>query len=139
MARAAGWPRTARQRPWRRCRRWSERLRALYAGSDDDTTKRTRKAALMTELRADYATLKATRWAGFAGYDGWFARANNAALGVQAAYNELVPGFEGLLQAEDGDYSRFYDAVRALAALPALERRKRLNPQPRTIPSQTPQ
>ena len=118
---------------------YRERLRALYAGSDDDTTKRTRKAALMTELRADYATLKATRWAGFAGYDGWFARANNAALGVQAAYNELVPGFEGLLQAEDGDYSRFYDAVRALAALPAAERRKRLNPQPRTIPSQTPQ
>ena len=39
----------------------------------------------MAELRADHATLKATRWAGFAGYDGWFARANNAALGVQAA------------------------------------------------------
>ena len=89
----------------------------------------------MAELRADHATLKATRWAGFAGYDGWFARANNAALGVQAAYNELVPGFEGLLQAEDGDYIRFYGTVRALAALPAAERRARL----KNFPSPNPQ
>jgi len=106
--------------------RYRERLQQVYASSDDDANKRTRKAALMAELRADYVTLKAARWAGFAGYDGWFERANNASLGVQAAYNELVPGFEGLLQAEDGDFSRFYAAVRTLAALPAAERRARL-------------
>ena len=114
--------------------RYRESLRQVYAGSADDATKRLHKAALMAELRADHATLKATRWAGFAGYDGWFARANNAALGVQAAYNELVPGFEGLLQAEAGDYTRFYAAVRALAALPAAERRARLRTFPSPIP-----
>ena len=48
----------------------------------------------MTQLRADYAALKAERWDGFAGYDAWFERANNAAFGVLAAYNELVPHFE---------------------------------------------
>ena len=115
--------------------RYRESLRQVYAGSDDEASKRTRKAALMAELRADYVTLKTARWAGFAGYDGWFARANNAALGVQAAYNELVPGFEGLLQAEGGDYIRFYETVRALAALPAAERRARL----KNFPSPNPQ
>ena len=106
--------------------RYREQLQQVYASSDDDAAKRTSKTALMAELRADYANLKAARWAGFAGYDGWFERANNASLGVQAAYNELVPGFEGLLQAEGGDFSRFYDTVRTLAALPAAERRARL-------------
>jgi len=120
--------------------RYRERLQRLYASKNDDTAKRTKKAALMAELRADHATLKAGPWAGFAGYDGWFARANNAAFGVQAAYNELVPGFEQLLQAEGGDYTRFYEAVRALAALPAAERRKRLNAVSlNTTPSPTPQ
>lgn len=120
--------------------RYRERLREAYAGDGDEAARRARKAALMAGLRADYAQLKATRWAGFAGYDGWFERANNASFGVLAAYNELVPGFESLLQAEGGDYSRFYDAVRALAALPAAERRKRLNAVTSNItPSQTPQ
>jgi len=113
--------------------RYRERLQQVYTSSDDDTAKRIRKAALMAELRADYANLKAARWAGFAGYDGWFARANNASLGVQAAYNELVPGFESLLQAEGGDLTRFYAAVRALAALPAAQRRARLRASPSPI------
>jgi predicted aminopeptidase len=108
--------------------RHRERLRQVYAGPGDEAARRAGKAAVMAELRAEYAQLKATRWAGFAGYDGWFARANNAAFGVLAAYNELVPGFEQLLQAEGGDFTRFYAAVRALAALPAAERRARLNP-----------
>ena len=54
----------------------------------------------MPAMRADYAALKAERWGGFAGYDGWFARANNASFGVLAAYNELVPAFERLFERE---------------------------------------
>ena len=42
--------------------------------------------------------MKRERWNGFAGYDGWFARANNATFGVLAAYNELVPAFERLFE-----------------------------------------
>ena len=106
--------------------RYREQLLQVYASPADDATKRQRKAELMAALRAEHAELKATRWGGFAGYDGWFARANNASLGVLAAYNELVPGFERLLQAEGGDFTRFYAAVRALAVLPPAERRARL-------------
>ena len=62
----------------------------------------------MAQMRAEYATLKATRWGGWAGYDAWFARANNATLGVLAAYNELVPDFERLFDRSGGDFERFY-------------------------------
>jgi predicted aminopeptidase len=54
------------------------------------------------------------------------ARANNAAFGAQAAYDELVPGFEALFEREGRDWQRFYDAVKKLASLPKEERRKAL-------------
>jgi predicted aminopeptidase len=103
-----------------------DRLDALYASDLSDAAKRERKAALMAELRAEHARLKAERWGGFAGYDAWFERANNASLGVLAAYNELVPGFERLFVAEGRDFTRFYAAVARLAALPQAERHARL-------------
>jgi predicted aminopeptidase len=102
--------------------RYRARLDALYRSAGGDAEKRAGKAALMAELRAEYATLKATRWDGFAGYDGWFARANNASLGVLAAYNEWVPQFERLFEREGRDFTRFYAAVRHLAGLPKAER-----------------
>jgi predicted aminopeptidase len=98
-------------------------LDRLYASSASDTEKRARKAALFAALRADYVTLKAERWGGFSGYDGWFARANNASLGVLAAYNELVPAFLRLFEREGGDFGRFYAEVRRLATLDPAERR----------------
>ena len=75
----------------------------------------------MQRFRQDYATLK-TSWGGFAGYDGWVARANNASFGAQAAYDDLVPGFLALFEDEDRDWPSFYAAVKALAALPQAER-----------------
>jgi predicted aminopeptidase len=102
--------------------RYRDRFEALYAADAPEAAKRQAKAALMAELRAEYATLKAGRWGGFAGYDGWFERANNASLGVLAAYNELVPGFERLYEREGRDFPRFYAAVARLAALPKAER-----------------
>ncbi len=101
-------------------------LLALYAGPASDEDKRRGKQALMADMRRDYAVLKATRWNGFAGYDGWFERANNAAFGVQAAYTELVPQFERLFEREGGDFDRFYAEVKVLAALPKEQRRARL-------------
>ena len=101
-------------------------LLAVYASGADEVTRSARKAEVMAALRADYTAMKTQRWAGFAGYDGWFERANNASLGVLAAYNELVPDFERLFQAQGGDFPRFYAAVRALAELPKDERRARL-------------
>ena len=50
----------------------------------------------------------------------------NASFGAQAAYDELVPGFEALFEREGRDWKRFYDAARRLAALPREERHKQL-------------
>ena len=106
--------------------RYRERLDALYRSSANDADKRTGKAALMAEMRSEYAALKAGRWAGFAGYDAWFERANNASFGVLAAYNEWVPNFERLFEREGRDFKRFYAEVQRLAALPKAERQATL-------------
>jgi predicted aminopeptidase len=102
-------------------------LLAAYATPGDEALRRARKAAVMAELRTDYAAMKAERWQGYAGYDDWFARANNASLGVLAAYNELVPDFERLFEREGGDFTRFHAAVRTLARLPRDQRRAALS------------
>ena len=110
--------------------RYRDRLQALYRSGASDDAKRADKAALMAEMRAEHATLKATTWRGpngpYTGYDPWFERSNNAALGVLAAYNDLVPHFERLFEREGRDFPRFYAAVQRLAALPKAERQATL-------------
>lgn len=106
--------------------RYRERFDALYDGPASEADKRTGKAALLAEMRADHETLKREHWGGYSGYDGWFARANNASLGVLAAYNELVPNFERLFEREGRDFTRFYGEVKRIAALPMVERRNAL-------------
>jgi predicted aminopeptidase len=102
--------------------RYRDRLQALFASAASEADKRAGKAALIAELRADYARLKTERWGGFAGYDGWFERANNASFGVLAAYNEQVSEFERLFERQGRDFARFHAEVRRLAALPKAER-----------------
>ncbi len=104
---------------------YRDRLNALYSSDATDAGKRHGKAELMRQLRMDYAQIKAERWNGFVGYDGWFERANNASFGVLAAYNELVPQFERLFERESKagrDFERFYAEVARLAALPKAQR-----------------
>ena len=84
------------------------------------------KKIAMKRFRDDYAQLR-TSWGGYAGYDPWVARANNAAFGAQAAYDDLVPGFEALFEREGRDWQHFYDAVKRLARLPQDERHAFLN------------
>jgi predicted aminopeptidase len=107
-------------------RRFRKRLETLYASGDSDAVKRERKAQIMSELHAEYAALKAERWNGYGGYDAWFERANNAALGVLAAYTGLVPQFERLFEHDGRDFERFYADVKRLARLPKDERRATL-------------
>jgi predicted aminopeptidase len=102
--------------------RYRDRLQALFSSTASAADKRAGKAALMTELRADYARMKSERWGGFAGYDGWFERANNASFGVLAAYNEQVPEFERLFERQGRDFARFHAEVKRLASLPKAER-----------------
>lgn len=101
-------------------------LDQVYRGPGTDDDKRAGKARALAHLREGMAELKAARWGGYAGYDAWVARANNASLGVQGAYNELVPQFERLFERGGGDFDRFYAEVRRLAALPRDERRAAL-------------
>jgi len=78
----------------------------------------------MDAFRRNYEVLK-TQWGGYAGYDLWVAKANNASFGAQAAYDELVPQFEALY-ARQGSWQKFYDACKALAKLPREQRRAAL-------------
>ena len=106
--------------------RYRDELARLYASAQGDDAKRAEKAAILARLRADYAAMKATRWNGYAGYDTWFAQANNAAFGVLASYTGLVPAFERLFEREGRDFPRFYAEVRRLAALPSRDRQAAL-------------
>jgi len=106
--------------------RHREQLAALYGSAATDDAKRRDKAALMARLKADYEELKAGRWGGFSGYDGWIARANNASFAVLAAYTELVPQFERLFERQGRDFDSFYAEVRRLAAMPRQQRRTAL-------------
>ncbi|MCR6480262.1 aminopeptidase [Variovorax sp. ZS18.2.2] len=83
------------------------------------------KKAAMADFRARYAELK-KGWPGprQGAYDGWVARANNAAFGAQGAYDDLVPAFEALFEREGRDWPRFYTEVRRIAALPTMEERR---------------
>lgn len=103
-----------------------EQLKAIYEDADlPDDSKLQRKAVAMEDFRQRYAQLKAG-WNGFAGYDPFVARANNASFAAQAAYDEWVPAFEALFEREGRDFARFYDAVRALARQPKEDRRAAL-------------
>ena len=105
------------------------RLGALYAqaasANSDQAFLSATKQDIMKDFRLDYEQLKMA-WGGYSGYDTWVAGANNAALGAQAAYGELVPGFEALFELEGQDWRRFYEAVRQLAKMPATERTRAL-------------
>ena len=85
------------------------------------------KTIAIEDFRKRYAGLRAS-WGGptrtMTGYDRWVAQANNASFGAQAAYDELVPGFEALFEREGGNWRAFYDAVKRLATMPADERQK---------------
>lgn len=107
--------------------RYRDQLAALYGSAATDDEKRREKAALMARLKAEFEELKAGRWGGFPGYDGWIARANNASFAVLSAYNELVPQFERLFERQGRDFDRFYAEVRRLAALPKPRRREELD------------
>jgi predicted aminopeptidase len=117
----------ARRRDFRALtQRYRDQLDALFKSDKPDADKRAGKAALMQQMRDDYARLKAERWGGYNGYDAWFLNANNASLGVQSAYTALVPAFQRLFEREGSDFERFYAEVKRLAALPRDERRATL-------------
>jgi predicted aminopeptidase len=106
-----------------------KRLEQIYEDEQGLPERESMKQAAFEDFRHRYAQMKAS-WGADAtrlrGYDRWVEGANNASFGAQAAYDELVPGMEALFEREGGDWTRFYDAAKALAALPKSERHKLL-------------
>jgi predicted aminopeptidase len=97
-------------------------LRRVYEKTDEDIEdRRILKAAALKDFARRYAELKAG-WGGYAGFDRWADKINNATLGAMSAYDALVPGFEALFEKSDHDWPRFYAAVQQLAQLPEAER-----------------
>jgi len=85
---------------------------------------RQKKQGILEDLRKDYGQLKA-EWNGNTDYDEWFGReVNNAQLNSVAAYYDLVPGFERLLELNGSDLEKFYEAADRLASKPKRERQQ---------------
>jgi predicted aminopeptidase len=119
-------------------RAWRAKLDALYRGDLPEADKRARKAQLYAGMRADYDAMKNEKWGGYKGYDRWFANANNAALGAQAAYDDQVGAFERLFAAQGSDFDRFYAEVRRMATLPRKERDAAMAPYRDPVPVAAP-
>ncbi len=116
-----------RELTWRTRRELAYLYESKPASSEQAAAQRIAKEQVMQRFRADYAVLKkdwVTAGAGFDGFDRWVAQANNASFGVQAVYDELVPGFEALFEQQGRNWQRFHAAVAELARLPKEERRR---------------
>jgi predicted aminopeptidase len=99
-----------------------DKLVTLYKSPLDDAAKRDGKARIFDGLRQEYAALK-VEWGGYTGYDRWFDQPlTNAHLAAVATYQQWVPAFTALLAQSDGDWDKFYAAVRRIGDLPPAER-----------------
>jgi len=94
------------------------KLRVIYASKQPMEELRAAKREAFTQLRADFAALRAG-WGGHAPYEAWFDQdINNAHLASIATYFVCVPGFERELESVKGDLPAFYRRVRQLAKMP---------------------
>jgi predicted aminopeptidase len=107
------------------------RLAQVYASGAARQTKLRRKRQLFAELAADIRALEHRLQVHSSVYDDWIAAGlNNAQLASVSTYYDCVPGFERLLQRENGDLPRFYDAARELAREPRSTRDDQLCSRP---------
>jgi predicted aminopeptidase len=102
-------------------------LQTVYEQETEDAAKLRGKQAVFDGLRSDYLLLKQT-WGGFSGYDRWFTEPlTNAHLAAVGAYNDRLPAFRALFEASGSQMPAFYEAARALGALPPAQRNARLD------------
>ncbi|HEU0276843.1 MAG TPA: aminopeptidase [Rhodanobacteraceae bacterium] len=98
-------------------------LEALYASHASDADKLAGKTRIFAQLRQRYAHLRDTEWHGYTGYDHWFATPlSNAKLVPFGLYDRGVPAFAALFKRCDGNWRRFYQAVRHLGGESAAAR-----------------
>ena len=97
-------------------------LSRLYGSTLPAPEMRIEKNREFGRLKFEYQNLRA-RWAGFSGYDAWFARPlDNARLASVATYHDCVPGLQREL-ATAGSLPAFYARAEALAKLTREARR----------------
>jgi len=101
---------------------YRDKLSALYEKEITPAAMRSEKIQLQNRLREEYQELK-REWQAYSGYDGWFSRSlNNAQLSTVGSYNDLVPFFNNLLEQSGQDLALFYQEVKRVAELNAVER-----------------
>jgi predicted aminopeptidase len=105
-----------------------EQLRAVYADPRAPAAVRLqRKAAVIRELRENYAKMQARWGARPSEDDAWITEPiNNAKLNTISAYHDLKPAFEALLAAQGGDLEKFYRAAENLSKMPLEQRHQTL-------------
>jgi len=104
-----------------------ERLQSLYTSGQTKAQMRVGKAAEFERLRGEYQVLRSSQWAGDGRYDAWmYGPLNNAKLLPFGLYDQWQPAFAALFVEVNGDWPRFYAAVKALGELPDDQRQKRL-------------
>lgn len=110
--------------------RTRERLRGIYDASKKLplAERRALKAAEIARFRQEAMALQ-QRWPQLRGLRRWFEEpVTNARLNTIAAYYELVPAFERLLEKNGGDADAFFREVKAISRLPKQARRAALMP-----------
>jgi len=105
---------------------YRDKLAAVYASPIPAEDMRRRKAEVFQQLAAELETLES----GY-GYRSKLAEElaegpNNARLASLATYYDCVPGFQRVLEAQQHDLPRFFDAVRELAKLTREQRHAQL-------------
>ena len=125
--------------------RYRVRLEQTYAAAGtiieatDQAKVRQQKSQVFVDLKAEYESIKAQRWNGYAGYDRWFAQPlTNAHLAAVATYTDLVPGFIKMarnLSARENvtadasavNFPQFFAAVKSLSLQDKAQRDSQLN------------
>jgi predicted aminopeptidase len=93
---------------------YRRQLETLYRSEAAPSVKRDEKASIFSKLRADFERMR-TGQADLSEYTDWFYQdLNNAKIGSVAAYYDLVPAFQAMLDLSDGDLNQFYQTCRQL-------------------------
>ena len=104
-----------------------KRLETAYKATKDPTELRSAKQAAFDELQTRYRQMRDTQWAGYKGYDSFFAEPlNNARLLPFGLYDQWVPAFAALFQQQQSSWSAFYAAAKELGKLAPAARQSRL-------------
>lgn len=102
-----------------------KQLEDLYESGLAKGTMRTRKEAVLAQLRACYREMSAD-WPNPALYQAYIDKTNNATLALAAEYQSRVPAFEELYR-RSGSWEAFYEATERLGERDKEERERELD------------